>query len=229
VDDDLNENEQWEALKRWLKENGAWIVGGIVIGAGLLLGYRWWDSSTTAKSQLAAQEYSRMQAALTAGSTEEVAQLSGRLHEEFESTPYADHGDLSLARMHVEKGELDQAAAKLRQVMDNTDDRYLREVVRMRLARVELAQNKPDEALATLEKGKSEAFSAPYSELRGDILLAKGERSAALDAYRSASLEMQGAGGDDSQLQLKINEVTTEADLAPPPAPETTTETGAAQ
>jgi predicted negative regulator of RcsB-dependent stress response len=216
VDDHLSENEQWEALKRWLKENGAWIVGGIVIGGGLLVGYRQWDKHTTQQSQAAAAEFSQLQAAVTSGNAAEAEKLTGDLHQQFESTPYADHAELSLARLHVEKGELDKAAEKLRTIADKSDDKYLREVARLRLARVELAQNKPDAALATLGETKAGAFSAAYSEVRGDVLLAKGDRSGALDAYRAAFLESQGAGGEGSQLQLKINELTTVADTAPP-------------
>src|SRR5690606_29888209 len=141
VDDHLSENEQWEALKRWLKENGAWILGGIVIGGGLLVGYRWWDARTTQQAQTAAGEFSRLQAAISEGNTGEAEQLTATLRKEFGETPYVDHAELSLARQHVEKGELDQAAERLRLVADKSDDQYLRQVARLRLARVELAQN----------------------------------------------------------------------------------------
>ena len=29
MDDYLTEQDQWELIKRWLKENGPWIIGGI--------------------------------------------------------------------------------------------------------------------------------------------------------------------------------------------------------
>ena len=35
-----SEDEQVEALKKWWKENGKSVIGGVIIGAGLLFGGR---------------------------------------------------------------------------------------------------------------------------------------------------------------------------------------------
>ena len=43
IDDDYyNEQEQWERVKRWIRENGPWLVAGVVLGLGALAGWRWW-------------------------------------------------------------------------------------------------------------------------------------------------------------------------------------------
>jgi predicted negative regulator of RcsB-dependent stress response len=46
VDDYLSEKEQWEWLKGWVRSNGLWIVAGILVGVGILLGWRWWQART---------------------------------------------------------------------------------------------------------------------------------------------------------------------------------------
>lgn len=217
MDDYLNDNDQWEALKRWLKENGLWIVGGVALGGGGLLAWNAWNEHVTHRAQDASAQFAQLQTAMEAGKQADVQALAGKLRQDYDHTPYADHAELVAARMHVEKGEFDKAAEQLRAVMKESDDKYLREVARLRLARVELAQNKPDAALATLGDAKADAFSAAANEIRGDILLAKGDRKGALDAYRSALLESAAASGrpgaESGTLQLKIDELTTVSGL----------------
>jgi len=41
----LTDDEQWEAVKRWIVENGLWVIAGVVLGIVALVGYRYVDSS----------------------------------------------------------------------------------------------------------------------------------------------------------------------------------------
>jgi predicted negative regulator of RcsB-dependent stress response len=212
VEDYLTEDDQWEAVKRWLKENGAWIIGGVLLGGGGLLGWRWWDGHVTEQAQQASAQYAQLLATLDSGDPQRVQALAEDLGSNYGGTPYAGQAELSLARRHVEAGEFDQAAGRLAALVKDSGDPYLREVARLRLARVELARNKPDEALAVLDRVKNPgAFAAAFNEVRGDALLAAGDRAAARDAYRAALLEAGASGIDASGLQLKLN------DLAAPP------------
>ncbi len=215
----MSEDDQWEALKRWLKENGAWIVGGVVLGVGGLFGWRWWDAHVTERAEQASAQYSQMQTAVESSDMTTAQELAAGLHDDFNGTPYAEQAALLLVRRYVEQGEFDRAAEGLRALVDDSDDPYLREVARVRLARVELAQNKPDAALATLEVKAPGAFSAVFSEVRGDALLAKGDRAAARDAYRVALLEAGASGLDTAQLQLKLNDLAAPPVVAPAEAP----------
>lgn len=212
MDDYLTERDQWEALKTWLRENGAWIVAGVLLGAAILYGWRWWQERTTTESLTAAARYADVVSALDRGDQSRAAQLTEQLHADFGDTPYADQGELALARVNVETGELEEAAKRLRRVMNESQDESLRHVARLRLARVEIAQGKPDEALKTLGGVKPGAFDPRYAEVRGDALLARGDRAGALAEYRKALEATEPGLVDTGLLQLKIN------DLAPPDA-----------
>lgn len=242
MDDYLDEDDQWEAVKRWLKENLPWMATGVVLGLGLLYGWRWWQERKTTHAHEAAGMYAQMTADLQANRAKAQA-TADRLLKDYAHTPYADKAELVLARAEVEQGEFDKAAARLKAVLERTKDEPLKQVVRLRLARVLLAQNKPDEALAALGpfKGQEDAFASSYNEVRGDILLAKGDRSGALAAYKEAVKAGEpGGGGEsqslfrpnddgDSQLQLKLNDLLAAADAEPasqpqPPKPAPTSE-----
>ena len=136
----------------------------------------------------------------------------GELERDYPSSPYADQGKLLAARVYVEGKELDKAAHELETVMNGSKDHELALVARARLARVEIAEGKPDEALTTLNAVEPGAFAARYHEVRGDAWYAKGDKAAALKEYRSA------AGnpdlGDAALLDLKIADLAADA----PPA-----------
>ena len=102
------------------------------------------------------------------------------LNREYSWTPYAPMATLLAARVQVEANELDKAAASLKSVMDDAPDDEMRLIARMRLARVQAAQGKYDEALATLKVDEPGEFEHRLADARGDVLLAKGDRAGAL-------------------------------------------------
>lgn len=220
MDDYLTEIDQWEALKRWLRENGAWMVAGVIIGVGALLGYRWWEERQTTRAHTAQARYTDVLTALSRADKARAVELADQLRSELSDTPYADHADLVLARAHVDLGELDEAERRLRIVMEGSDDPELRLIARERLARVQLAQDRPDDALATLAGAESGAFAARFDEIRGDALLKKGDTAGALAVYRAALTAEEPGLVDVGLLQLKINDLgAREPESAEPAAP----------
>jgi predicted negative regulator of RcsB-dependent stress response len=222
VDDFLTERDQWEALKAWLRENGAWMVAGVIIGVAGLFGYRWWDERQSEQAHTAQARYQDVLAALTRNDKTRAAELADQLKKDFGGTPYSDQAQLVLARSHVESLELDAANRRLSDVMENSRDEALRLVARERMARVQLAQNRPDEALKTLAGGSPGAFKPRFDEIRGDALLRKGDTAGAIAAYREALAGAEPGVVDAGQLQLKLNDLgaaqpAPEEIKAPPP------------
>jgi predicted negative regulator of RcsB-dependent stress response len=126
------------------------------------------------------------------------------------------------ARISVESNELDKAANALKTVMDTTKDKQLALVARLRLARVQLAQGKPDEAIATVNAVDAGAFKARYDVVRGDALFAKGDKAGALREYQAARAGTVTQSVDAQALELKIDDLLadnpTPAADAPPAA-----------
>ena len=212
VDEYLSEREQADQLRYWLRENWLWLVTGIVLGLGSVLGYRWWNAHQLARSQEAELQFASMLDALGRNQREEGLKIAGRITGEYTDTPYADQTLLVLARLDIESGDLDAAAKTLKQVMDSTRDPDLALVARLRLARVQLAKGSYDDALATLAAVENPAVAARVAELRGDVMVARGQSADALLAYREAqsATEQGRADGlvDQELLRLKIDELS---------------------
>jgi len=221
VDEYLDEREQAEQLKQWFKENWLWLAAGVVLGLGGLYGWQGWNAYLDRRSQDAGQLFGEMLQALDQSDRTRGAEIADQIFEQYGSTPYADQAHLVLARVHAENDELDAAASQLKTVMEGSEDPELALVARLRLARVQSAQGEHDAALATLAGATSPSVEAAVAALRGDVLLAKGDRTAALEAYRQAQGASPGAITDGlvdpTLLQLKIDELAggTEAGAAP--------------
>ena len=202
----LNDKEQWERVLQWVREQGPWTVTAVALVAAAYGGWHYWQGRVDTRYQAAAGRYEQVVDAFGRNNVDGGLKLADGLIKDYPSSAYADQANLAAARIQVERHELDQAVLRLNQVLGSTKDPELALITRMRLARVQLAQNKPDEALKTLNAVDPGAFAARYSQVRGDVLLAKGDRAGALKEYRAAR---DGAGEtiDTGLLDLKIGEL----------------------
>ena len=211
MDEYMNEQEQWEFVRTWVRQNVLWVVAGVALAAGGLWGWQDFQAHKEAELVAAGDQYQKLVDAFGKNDRATVITLADKLAAEHPHTGYAAQGQLAAARMQVENNELAAAEARLIQVRDSTADPELALIVRMRIARLQIEQHQADAALATLAAAEPGAFAARFAEVRGDALLAKGDRDGALKAYREAQgnapAAPNGPSGDDL-LALKINELT---------------------
>jgi predicted negative regulator of RcsB-dependent stress response len=212
VDEYLSEREQAEQLRHWLRENWVWLVAGVALTVGGYYGHRAWQSREASRALEAGERFESMLVAIGDNRRDEGLRLAGELTGEYADTPYADQATLVLARLDVDSGDLASAERRLSGIADGSKDPDLRIVARLRLARVQLAQGRYDDALASLDAVATPAVDARVLELRGDVRLARGDRAAALAEWRKAraaadSDPSTGAQVDLELLQLKIDEL----------------------
>jgi predicted negative regulator of RcsB-dependent stress response len=215
IDDSYNEQEQWERVKFWLRDNGLWLLAGVLIGVGALAGWRWWEQRVEQRAQDASARYEEILGAFNRSDRTRAFTLIDSLRDEFPSSPYADQADLAGARDFIDQNELAKAAERLERVMKQSKDAELKLVSRLRLARVQLAQGNADAALATLDGADPGSFGPRFDEVRGDARLAKGDRPAALAAYVKARDADQDGVLDQATLELKIADLVADGVLAP--------------
>jgi predicted negative regulator of RcsB-dependent stress response len=209
----LTDDEQLEAVKHLIAEYAPWLIGGVLVGAALFFGFRYFQSYNNERAFKAAAQFSAMTAALQANNVEKSRQIADGLIKDYASSPYADQAQLTMARLDVDEGQLGKAVIPLTQVMNESKDTDLRQIARLRLARVLTDQGKPDEAIQTLAAPIPAAFAAPAHEVRGDAYLAKKDIPHAVSEYQAA-LGMADAGGVNAPLlELKIQDLGA----VPPP------------
>lgn len=213
VDEYLSEREQAEQLRGWLRENWIWLVAGVALTLGGYYGYRWWESRQASRSLEAGQRFTAMLEAISGNEPDEGLRIADEITGEYADTPYANQATLMLVRLDVDSGKFASAEARLAGIAKDSEDPELRLVARLRLVRVQLAQGRYDDALATLDAVAEPSVEPRVQELRGDVRLAQGDETAALEAWRKAqaavTADPEGAGQLDVELlQLKIDELS---------------------
>ncbi|MDX1550349.1 MAG: tetratricopeptide repeat protein, partial [Lysobacter spongiicola] len=57
IDDLLDEHEQSERVLEWLRNNGAGLIGGIVLGLAAIGGWKWWEQDRQQQALSVADRY----------------------------------------------------------------------------------------------------------------------------------------------------------------------------
>ncbi|EQC00851.1 YfgM family protein [Photorhabdus temperata] len=201
-----NENEQVDAIRRFFADNGKALVFGLVLGAGALIGWRYWQSHQTNQLQGSAEAFEQVNRGLISGAKESHATAEKFAVETNNS--YGVMAHMHLAQLAVEKNELAKADQFLSAAVSQTKNEDLQALANIRLARVQLAEDKADVALKTLEQVKGSGWVAVAEDIRGDALLKKGDIAGARAAYT------KGLGSDSPQaiksmLNLKLNNLSS--------------------
>lgn len=203
------EEEQLAEIKDWWQRNGKPLLTGGLFALVAVFGWQTWQKYQSNQAQNASALYQQlMEVSLGAGpaDTGKVSELAGKLEKDFAGSHYAQYASLLLAKVAVDGKRFDDAAAELRKVLAKPADASLGELARERLARVLVAQDKTEDALALLNGEAVPAFVAAREELRGDLLAKLGRKAEARSAYEKARAAMPQEAGLGA-LQIKLDDL----------------------
>jgi len=201
------EDDQIDAIKRWWEKNGKFLIIGLIfIFAGVVGGGVWKDYKQTAQFSVS-NEFDVMMQELRDEKMDAALKRGGQLVDKHKDSHYAIMASLAMAKIEVEKGNLDAAKLRLTWALDNNDKPSIEHIIRLRLIRVLIATGKLDEALTLAMQGNMSDFASEYSIIKGDIYRAQGESEQARNAYRLA-IQSDGATPQTKQLvQLKLDDL----------------------
>ncbi|KAF1722350.1 YfgM family protein [Pseudoxanthomonas wuyuanensis] len=210
IDDLLDEHEQGERVRSWLRNNATGLFGGVALGLAVIFGWQWWQKQQAAQDEKTHLDY---QAAMEAAAGDDLkkAQAAVTALAGSKRDIYADLAELRLAKAQVDAGERDAAIATLRGIAPEPS---LQPLVDRRLARLLIDAGKADEALTLL----AQASDSESLEVRGDALLASGKRDEAREAYAQALTGLDVAAPQRRLVELKL----TDAGGTPPKTGEPT-------
>jgi predicted negative regulator of RcsB-dependent stress response len=202
---DLEEQEQLSALQTWWKQYGAMVLLGIalvLVGVAAYQGWGWYKREQASK---AAAVYASMQKAEEGTDRKQARELAATLVEKYPSSGYAPLAQLAAARLSFEAGDLGAAKQDLQWIIAHARDEDIKRIARYRLAGVLLDEKQYDEALKLLEIKPEEPMANLFTDLRGDVYLAKGSAAEARAAYQSALEKTDARSPYRSLIQLKID------------------------
>lgn len=201
----LTEEEQVEQLKRWWKQYGLSIIVGVALGLLIMYGWQAWQAHQTRHAKKASIAYGQLLAKVDEGNADALIRQGKQIIKSYPETPYAAFASLFLASQAVSTSKLDEAESHLRWAIEHTHFTAIKQIARVRAARVLYAEGQADKALQMLDDVDDPNYAVLTNEVRGDILQGIGKSKEALVAYEKAS-----AAGLESQmlrplLDMKLN------------------------
>ncbi len=207
----LSDEEQVERLKRLLKTYGSSVLMGVLVALIAFFGWRLWQKHEAKDLDETMIQYEKIAEESTLAATDKAAQsrfISNvqTLVKGHPDSIFAMQALLLQAKVTAAQGEWAAAEKALTQAVGlKKQDTGYTNIAWVRLARTQVAQNKFDPALATLNNVTDPAFSASRDELKGDILLQKNDTEGAKKAYTAAWDALTKRQQPRELLKVKMN------------------------
>ncbi|MEN4902718.1 tetratricopeptide repeat protein [Luteimonas sp. TWI1416] len=197
LDELLDEREQGERVKAWLRDNGLGLIGGVIVGGALIFGWQYWKQRTHDQAAAQHADYQAAVLDIRSGALDKAGERIAALPD----STYGELAALQLAKAQLDAGERDAAIATLQGV--EGAEPGVAAVVRQRLARLLIDAGRGQEAVALLD-GVDDAVSL---EVRGDAHFALDQADQARADYASALRGLDSAAPQRGLVELKLSQV----------------------
>lgn len=207
--DVLDEHEQGEVVRKWLRDNAMSMVIGISAGFLLIFGWQQWKARGLHGQAEAAMQYQAFVDAADEKRADDASKIAETLRKDHAKSPYPVFAALRQAETAVTAGDLDSAVGDLEWASKNTHTPALKSLADLRMAQVRLAQGNADAALSLLDGIAKDAYADLANELRGDALAALGRTEEARSAYELAMASMDERAPGRTLVQMKLVNLST--------------------
>jgi len=198
------ETEQLQAIKKWWDQNAKWVIGGLVIAALVVGGWRLWGYWQGKRAAEAAGLYAAVVQAEGQGNNAAVDAAAKKVLHAYPDTAYGALAALALAKSQFAQQHLSDAIDSLRGVIKHSPDAGLAIIARIRIARIQLQRGNAKEALDVLKGQEQGAFAATVQSLRGDAFMQLGQTEAARNAFQQGLKATETSSGLHQLLSLRL-------------------------
>jgi len=202
-----SEQEELEALQKWWKENGKAVVVGLVIGLGGVFGWTTWQSRVEATAERVSVVYQSMMDMAAADDHLEALLRVEQIIEDHPDSEYAVLSALLGAKSALAVDRVEDAKRRLDWVIANGARAEVRDVARVRSAKLLLGEGNQAAGLTMLANVDTPAFAAAVEELRGDIFVDDGQSDAAAKAYSAALESSSMTSGTRARVKMKLDDL----------------------
>ncbi|XZQ54732.1 MAG: YfgM family protein [Arsenophonus sp.] len=200
-----SENEKINTIRRFIINNIKVLVVLLITGIGLIISWYYWRSYQENSLQESVQTFEEISSQLQIGSKQSI-----HIGEQFANETnniYAALTNIQLAKLAVEKNNIIDAEKALLRALEKAKLDNFKNLINIRLARVQLALNKIDKAFVSLIQVHDKELIAIIENIRGDAFLKKGDIPSARSAY-SKGIESNGSEMIKTILKIKINKLS---------------------
>ncbi len=179
-----SEEENFELISSWWNKYKYLAISLLFVVIAGILSFEYWSQTSQDKKHELAQEYQSLTESLDDSSQENKQKIKDFI-EKFPDTPYTYMASFHLSKILVENGELLEASQELKNIIDRTSSGWSNEydpiesTARLRLAKILLSLDKPQEVLEVLKQAKA---------LNGALFEVKGDAESQLNRFNEANI-----------------------------------------
>ncbi len=210
------DDEEFDKIKEFWAQYGKTLLLGITLGLMVVAGWLGWQNWQGQRQTQAALAFHQIEQLSQANQPIEAMQAARKLATSEQGSVYATLALMIGAHEAMSQNDLAKARIYLQDAIQSTHQPGLAALARLRLARVQWAQNEPDAALATLKVVPPAPYGSLFAELTGDIQASQKNWQAARLSYGQALRDPASAGG---LVQIKLDNLPA---TNPPTAPSAT-------
>ncbi len=205
------EYEQSEEVRKWLKDNIQTLIAGVAGGLALLYGWQYFQQWQAEQQQAAAAAYHEYVQVSEKRDRQQAEAALKLLQQDFPRSFYTALATMEHAALLKEEDPA-QALQTLTALRERTGEAAFDELLELRIARLQWQTGDSDGALSTLAGVRSEAWASLAEEIRGDILVQRGDTDAARTAYRKALEALDPTrAGSRPLLEMKLDNLGGDA------------------
>jgi predicted negative regulator of RcsB-dependent stress response len=221
------DDEELDKIKDFWAQYGKTLILGITLGLVVVAGWLGWQNWQGQRQTQAALAFHQIELLSQANQPQEAMQAARKLASSEQGSVYATLALMIGAHEAMSQNDTAKAGIYLQDAIKSTPQPGLAALARLRLARVQWAQNEPDAALATLkETTPPPPFVSLYADLAGDIQASQKNWPAARLSYEQALRDPASAGG---LVQIKLNNLPATNTPSAPSATEQAPASGTPQ
>ena len=203
----MTEEEQLQAIKKWWLRYNTPILVLLSVVMLSVAGYRYWNWHHEKILTQASTVYERLMVSFSEHKNKEIRSYANQLIKEYGQTVYADAARMTLAQIYVTKDQDEKAKQLLDEVALHSEVPAFKQIAKIRIARLLVAQKSFDQALNEIAVIDDNAYMTIVNELKGDIFLEKGDYQQAIKLYKQAINEAKTHGIGNLFLEMKTNEL----------------------
>lgn len=187
IEIDRTDEEREELVKQWIKDYWLMIVLAVLMAIGAVYGLNYFKQSKINALSDMAEKTQAVNQYLLNNQLPAAEQQVAELQEQQADTSFSALATLSLAQRYFNDKAYDKALAQYGWLIAHSDDIAMRDLARLRKARVQAEQQQFSAAITTLNGMESQNNIDESNLLKGDILLADQQLDAAKQAYQAIS------------------------------------------
>ena len=185
-----SDEEQIAVIKAWWRQHGTMLISVLLLTLMMSCGWRYWQYRQSHHLAKASVLYNQLMEKRTQSDVDDQKILRTVLLKKYSNTLYADFVALQMAQEAIVANHFDEGIKSLQWVVEHASEIEINQLARLNLARVFLAQKKPQDALRILSKGSfASSFWPAYLQSQAYLLLHQYQQAS--DAIQKASKALQ--------------------------------------